>query len=229
MVVAFTSRVIERRNLTKDVVLFSLACPDTFTFKPGQFVSLKIKNNDVTRPRSYSILNPPSIRGRLELCIKIVEGGFASEIFSGVQVGYEFEVRGPFGHFVFDEESSLQEQVFIGTGTGVAPFYSMLFEYVPKMAQTKFTLLFGVRSKEGLFLHEDFERLALEHSNFTYVPTLSREEWQGKMGRVQAHIGEEVFGRVFYICGLKEMVGETKQLLEAKGVLAANIHVERYN
>ena len=225
----FDAKVIAKKYLTKDVIEVSFSIPETFTFQAGQFVMLKMFQGEASKFKSYSILNPPSQKGKLDLCIKILEGGFASEAFKILKVGDTLLMRGIFGQFTFRKESPSSEVWFIGTGTGVTPFYSMIKEYVPTMAHKKFRLIFGVRKKEDLFYNEEFQELQKRFPNFSYWPTLSQEEWEGYSGRVQKHLGEDLSDKDFYICGLKEMVLETQQYLLDKGVAAEHIHFERYN
>ena len=126
----FKGTVIVKKALTDSVLFLQFNVPDTFTFKAGQFVSLKMTSDGVTKMKSYSICNAPSQQGTLCLCVKIVDGGFDSEIFKKTNVGDTFEIRGPFGHFVFHEDDSSDDHWFLGAGTGVVPLYSMLKEYV---------------------------------------------------------------------------------------------------
>ncbi len=225
----FKGTVIVKKALTDSVFFFQFKIPDTFTFKAGQFASLKMTSDGVTKMKSYSICNPPSQCGVIDLCVKIIDGGFASEIFKKTNVGDEFEMRGPFGHFVFDESDFSDEHWFLGAGTGVVPLYSMLGEYVSRFPQKKFGLLFGVRSKKDLFFDEELRLLAKENNNFTYVPVLSREKWDGKSGHVQDHLPTDLKNKTFYICGLKELVLETKELLVQRGVPFEKIKSERYD
>ena len=221
-----TAILKEKKHLTKDVMLLSFDAPSSFSFQAGQYTIIKIVNGPEFRMKSYSILNPPSKRGKLDLCVKIIPGGFASEIFKSMNLGATLTFRGPLGHLTFDEHSN--EHWFISNGTGVVPFYSMLMEYVPHPPQKKCTLIFGVRSKADLFLHQELQELAAQNSNFTYIPTLSKDSWEGSMGRVQVHLPENMQDKTFYICGLKEMVLETQELLLSKGVAKERIRVERY-
>ncbi len=221
--------VISKKALTESVIFFQLKIPETFTFKAGQFVSLKMTSDGVTRMKLYSICNSPSERGVVDLCVKIVEGGFASNIFKETKVGDVFELRGPFGHFVFNEDDSCEEYWFLGAGTGVVPLYSMIQEYVSTFSQKKFVLLFGVRTTKDLFFDDQFKRLAEENANFMYIPVLSREKWSGKGGHVQDHLPLNVKNKTFYICGLKELVLETKELLVQRGAPFEKIKSERYD
>ena len=104
---------------------------------------------------------------------------------------------------------------------------------------SKFKLFFGVRTKKDLFLNEDFKKIALKNANFDYHPTLSREKWDGdsededikygRIGHVQDNLGDNLQNKTFYICGLKELVIEAKELLLSKGVAAEDIVAERYS
>jgi ferredoxin-NADP reductase len=224
---SFDGKIVNKKQLTKDVIILSFDVPDEFSFKAGQFVTLFIEKDGVRKPRSYSILNPPSKKG-LDLCIKIVEDGFASKIFNNCKVGDEFAIKGPLGHFVYDEEDTNSEVFFLCAGTGVTPFYSMVKEYLPKSLK-KFTLLFGVRRQENLFLRSEFESLASKNNNFSFQPVLSREDWDGLQGHVQDHLPDDCKNKTFYICGLKELVLETKELLVKLGVDPTKIKSERYS
>ncbi len=226
--ITFNSKVVEKKQLTHDVIEISFSVPPEFSFKAGQFVMIKCVKEGESKNRSYSIKSPPSQKDRIDIAIKIVEHGFASEIFTTIKIGDEFELKGPFGQFLFDGNSNNNEFWFIGTGTGVGPLYSMIFDYIGTYPQKKFTLVFGVKTQKELFYHEDFLTLQKKYNNFDYIPTLSREQWEGKTGHVQDHLGEDLQNKTFYICGVKEMVLETRDLLLQKGVLKENIKFERY-
>jgi len=225
----FTSKITNKVFLNDDVFMMTLSCPEEFTFKAGQFVTIRVNNGEESKLRSYSILNPPSEKGKIDLCIKIIEGGFASENFKDIKEGDEYELKGPFGHFMFDENSENKEHWLISNGTGVVPMYSIAKEFLPKNQEIKFTMLFGSKVKKDLIFHQEFIELAKEYPNFTYVPTLTREDLDGAQGRVQAHLPEDLKNKTFYICGLKELVVETKELLTEKGVDANHIKSERYS
>ncbi len=225
----FHATVLENKKLTDDVILLSLSVPKEFSFKAGQFVTIRVEKGEEFRLKSYSILSPPSQKGKMDLCIKIVEGGFASEILRKIRKGDSFQVKGPFGHFVFEEDDKNKEIWLIGGGTGVAPLYCMLKEHLADFKNKKFVLIFSVREKKDLFLHEEFQEMARKHTHFTYMPTLTREKWNGATGRVQEHLPADGENKTFYICGLKELVLETKEVLVKKGVALKNVKSERYS
>ena len=221
-----TAILKEKQMLTNDVMFLSFQVPDSFSFEAGQYASMRIMKGADFRMKSYSILNPPSEKGKIDLCVKIIPGGFASEAFREMKIGERLSFRGPLGHLTFDEQST--EHWFICNGTGMTPFYSMVMEYVPKHPHQQCVMLFGVRSQKDLFLHEELHELEQKNPHFKYIPTLSRDAWEGSMGRVQTQLPLDLSGKTFYICGLKEMVLETKELLMQKGVPKDRIRVERY-
>lgn len=225
MVHKINTKVISNKKITPSVVILSFSVPEEFDFKAGQFVTVMVEKDGERKPRSYSILNPPSQKGKLDLCIKIVEDGFASSVFENATEGDEFEIKGPFGHFVYSEDEN-EEVWMLSAGTGVVPFYSMLKEHLSS-SKKKFTLLFGVKRKEDLCFDEEFRGMVSER--FDYKPVLSREDWDGLQGHVQDHLPDNLENKTFYICGLKELVLETKELLTSKGVNPENIKSERYS
>lgn len=243
----FTAVLQEKKFLTEDVLLLSFSSPPEFTFQAGQFMTIVLerkeekegRENGEKKVRSYSILNPPSERGKVDFCVKIIPGGFASEIFLKAVIGDTFVMKGPLGHFVFDI-SGEKEQWFIGAGTGLAPFYSMILEYLPKRPDLQFRLLIGFRYLKNVLFQEKFQELEKKFPNFKYFLTLSKEEStaekgreirEGKVlrGRVQQHLPVSIQGKTFYICGLKDLVLETRAELIKKGVLPEKIKFERYN
>lgn len=227
----FTAVLKESKYLSNDVMYLSFDAPLSFTFTTGQFVIIKITNKGETKNRTYSMLNPPSERGKVKFCAKIIDGGFASDVFKKARSGDEFEMQGPFGSFVFDGKKANKEGMeywFICTGAGLTPFYSMLMEHVKNNPTVSFTLLFGCRTVGDILFFDELKKLANECRNFTYLVTLSQEKWKGLQGRVQEHLPKDFNGKKFYLCGFKDMVLDTQQALKNKGISPENIKVERY-
>src|SRR3989338_6983721 len=101
MMMDFEAPLIAKKQLTSDVYLFSFSVPPSFLFIPGQFIMLLLPHEGHTTPRCYSLFNAPSDKGFVHLAVKLVDGGFASDIFNKASVGDRFKMRGPLGHFVF--------------------------------------------------------------------------------------------------------------------------------
>ncbi len=213
---------------------FEVAGTDEFSFTPGQFISVLEQNNGKEITRAYSIASP---RGgnRFALCLNRVCDGLVSEYLFGLQRGDEIQIGEPLGYFTLRHPG--HRVVFVATGTGIAPFRSMLLEHLPK-TQPHVTLLFGVRSEEGLLYREELEQLAKGYPTFRFLPTVTRpsEQWQGRTGRVQNHLDEALAMHEYedvstvdvYICGMPDMVDEVRQLLKQRGFDRKQIIYEKY-
>lgn len=208
---------------------------EQFDFKPGQFVTLDfpIHEKPARRWRSYSIASAPDNTNEIELVIVLLEGGTGTNwLFNHVKEGDEIPVRGPQGVFTLPEEIDT-DIFFICTGTGIAPFRSMLHHMhatgLPK--HKNIYLLSGTRTQKDLLYHQDMVELSHAMDNVHYIPTLSREQWEGRTGYVHP-IYEELLAEKqpahFYLCGWKEMINETKQRLQALGYERKVIHQELY-
>lgn len=207
-----------------------------FGFVPGQWLSVKAVASDGEEfTRAYSIASIPSENGHVAFCLNRVKDGFMSNHLCNLSEGATITFQGPFGDFIL--RPPLRDTVFIATSTGVAPFRSMLHWLVAESDRHqnhRFWLLFGARHEQDIYYREEFEKLAANHDNFHFLPTLSRahEAWKGLDGYVQQHLGEIVGMRDdmhAYICGLDKMVKANRELLKSLGWDRKAIRYEKYD
>ncbi len=227
------ARLVSAHDLAPDVRHFEFEIADRseFPFTPGQFVSIKeqVAGKEVTR--AYSIASPPN-GNRFALCLNRVPEGLVSPRLFAMSLGEKVEVNEPLGYFTLRNPE--KPAVFVATGTGVAPFRSILLTALPQSAPI--TLLFGARHPHGVLYKDELEALAQQHAHFRFVPTVTRPDnaWKGKAGRVQAHLDEALGQHAadqpdVYICGLKEMVDDVRALLKQKGFERKQIIYEKYD
>ena len=158
-----------------------------------------------------------------------------SNFLCDMKEGDEIRCQGPFGDFIL--HTPMRDTLFIATGTGIAPFRSMLHWLLADESRhqgKKLWLLFGNRFEKDIYYHDEFQRLAAQHPNFRYLPTLSRgsAEWRGLRGYVQEHVLEIAQGRSdmhAYICGLDKMVKANRELLKSMGWDRKSIRYEKYD
>ncbi|HVZ36915.1 MAG TPA: FAD-binding oxidoreductase [Polyangiaceae bacterium] len=226
------ARLLEWKEIAPEVrhFVFEVVGMEKFDFVPGQFVSLTDNVNGKPIKRAYSIASAPFGNNRFELCLNLVhEGAFTPHLF-GVKPGEILEMRGPLGLFMQPEPH--REALLIATGTGVAPYRSILDQFL-KPGSPRYTLLFGARYENLILYREHFEELALRHSHFAFVPTLTRPEatWKGCRGRVQEHIKGIIGERRdldVMLCGAREMVETTRDMLKEMGFDRKQIRHEKY-
>jgi ferredoxin-NADP reductase len=226
--------VLDVTDITPTVYIIRFSHPDGFDFLPGQFISIFVEKEGKKISRPYSIASPPHEKDALELCIKVVEGGFMSNYLHHVDPGTEVEVMGPLGRFVLLEPIE-RDTVFVATGTGVAPFVSMVKHIFHGATDRDIHVTLGVRYVRELIYTDLFESLERDHPNFRFYPTISRpetEEWNGRVGYVQQVLENEIpelQGKMIYICGLHRMVEGTKQLCEEMGVPQEQVRFEKWD
>lgn len=234
------SKVIDIQKETPTTWRFWIEVLDIeqIDFKPGQFITmdLPIHEKRTKRWRSYSIANHPDGTNILELCIVYLEGGLASEyLFNEVKVGTEIKFKGPAGVFTLREELD-KDLVLICTGTGFAPFRSMLWDiYHQNKSHQNIHLIFGTRHKENILYRSEMEELQQKLPNFSYDIALSREEnvngyYKGYVHQIYLEkYGNKRSDVEFYICGWRNMVDEAAEnLKEILGYNRSQVRVELY-
>jgi ferredoxin-NADP reductase len=232
----FPIRLKDSAPLSEFTRHFEFEVPGTehFGFVPGQWLSLRAQNSGDTITRAYSLASAPA-GNRFALCLNRVQEGFMSNYLSDLAEGAEVTAGGPFGNFILP--AAIRDTILIATGTGIAPFRSMLqwlFADATRHAGRKFWLVFGNRTEKDIYYHAEFEQLAAAHSNFIYMPTLSRadEHWKGRRGYVQEHVralAEGHMDRDAYICGLDKMVSANRVLLQSFGWDKKTIRHEKFD
>ncbi len=230
----------------------------TFDFVAGQFISMVADDpSGKSQTRAYSTASAPR-RNEFDLCVNRVEGGFFSNLLCDLEEGQTVKFHGPHGFFLLRQP--LTDSIWIATGTGVAPMRAFAQALFPEngpnagedlSAGREMWLVYGTRYATEIYYREYFERLAIEHSNFHYVATLSRpdDDWRGSRGYVQEYVDQitmahaamsytaaeptvaEVSGFNIhaYICGLNEMVSANRETLKKLGWQRKQIVFERYD
>lgn len=220
-------------------------------FVPGQYVAIGVLDPDHgegegARPkilkRAYSVASSPDEKGYLEFYIALVTDGILTPNLNKLVEGDRLFVSPKIvGTFTLDEISTEKHVVLVATGTGVAPFVSMLRTARYRERGNSFTVLHGVRYESALAYREEFERLAREHQHIKYFCTVSRagDGWTGDRGYVGKFFRE---GRIHFrpedshvfLCGNPAMIDELEAFLLEHGFTvhskkaAGNIHHEKY-
>lgn len=220
-----------------------LPATNNFVFEPGQFVTLDLPIHEQKnkRWRSYSIASHPNGTNIFELVIVFLEGGAGTNyLFNNITIGSELTLRGALGKFTLPEV--LDKDIYlICTGTGIAPFRSMVKHIQANNIPYKnINLIFGSRTIGDCLYSREMLQLSKAMPNFNYLPCLSREEnipnWATK-GYVHAayenqinktKIGDDLPPVLFYLCGWKNMVDEAKQRIVDLGFDRKTIHLELY-
>ena len=222
----FTAKVIAVRQFTHDVrqIDLQLVEPPEIRFKAGQFISFDVPDprtgRTVTRP--YSIVSPPSSTQRISLLLNLVPHGPGSTYLFGLREGDDTSFAGPAGNFYLREDTT-RDLLFVATGTGIAPFRSMLFANAERSAPSRTTLFWGLRSQRDLYYQDELTGLSRDPLGNSHIITLSRPEpgWDGPSGRVTMLVERELHDvkrLAVYLCGNSGMITEVTRIIQAKGL-----------
>lgn len=209
-------KVTELRSLTENTFVLSLP-KSRFKFEAGQHISLSIMGD--YQSREYSIYSAEEGEN-LEILVKEVEGGYFSPKLKHLKIGDLVEVHGPFGKFGLDEKKrNTHQHVFIASGTGIAPFHSM----VKTNPGLNYKLIHGVR-----YLNEAYE--IGEYERDRVVVCTSRDEKGDFYGRLTDYLKKTDFARntCFYLCGNSDMIFDAMEILKSKGFDRDSVTVEVY-
>lgn len=216
--------VVEIAPRARGVIEWVLRTPEPLRFRPGQFISLRVGEDEggAAILRSYSIASSPG-QAELSIILKLVEGGVASAWFRKLAVGDQVRFTGPMGFFVLDFQHP-GDVVFGATGVGITPVLPMIDELLARPAESgRIRLYWGNRSPEDLFWKEELDARVRKHPRLdvrTFI-TGASPEWDGRRGRITPAVLEdltELQKPVFYLVGNGAMIRELKGELVARGV-----------
>lgn len=235
--------ITAREDLTPSLAFFHVrpdgAPPD---FVPGQYLTLGLATATTLVQRAYSMASSARrIADGYELYVRLVPGGVLTPHLFACRPGQRVSLRGPKGRFVLRPDDD-RVHLLVASGCGIAPFVSMLRTLHDDGSPRRVVLLHGVSYASDLAYRGLLEGLARDvRWRLTYVPTVSRPDgpanagWRGRTGRVEGAVGE-VCDRlgltpsdtVAYLCGNPEMITTVDGILRGRGLLAGQIHHERY-
>jgi ferredoxin-NADP reductase len=230
----YDARVSKIISLTPTVKHFVFDYPpeaDT-RFIAGQFMMVHLEKEGKPHKKPYSIASSPSLGHQIELCIKLVEGGFVSTWFFNLKEGDVVHTSIPYGVFTIREPWQ-NNLVFVGTGTGIAPLRGMIDNLYEKGCTKNIWLVFGNRYESDILYENQWRDLETKHKNFHFIPTVSRpKDWKGETAYVQDIIKKQFAGQTegldFYGCGLVPMCQQLKSALLEMNIPRERIHFEQF-
>jgi ferredoxin--NADP+ reductase len=236
-----TETVTHVHHWTDRLFSFRTTRNSAFRFENGQFVMIGLPVNGKPLLRAYSVVSP-NYEEQLEfLSIKVPDGPLTSRL-QHIQVGDEIIVgRKATGTLLANNLLPGRNLYLIGTGTGLAPFMSLIRDPEVYDRFEKVVLVHGVRQVAELAYAEQIERELPNHellgeqiaSQLIYYPTVTREPFRHR-GRITeisengtffADIGLPAWDpgqdRVM-LCGSPQLLADMVRILEARGFVEGN-------
>jgi benzoate/toluate 1,2-dioxygenase reductase subunit len=224
----FKGRVVDVARLCATVyrLVIDLDRAEDLVFQPGQY--LRVRPPGSATARAFSIASTPAEAPRVELLIRLVEGGAMGAWLEADAVpGASLTLHGPLGAFGLDVRA--RRHVFVAGGTGLAPVLSM----ARALPQGHSGLLcFGCTRREDLF-HVDV-LAALSAANpavETRVALIEPGDSGLPEGVAMSLLAEADLtdpDAVFYLCGPPLMVEAARASLSVAGVAPDRIRAERF-
>ena len=217
---------------------------ETFRWRPGQHLSVRVAVKGVDVRRSYSISASPFSGDPLRITVSRVEGGLVSNhVNDHVRPGDVIDVMPPFGSFCLDP-GAIQRRTcyFFAAGSGITPVFSMLHSVLLAEPHSVVHLIYGNRSADMVIFKQRLAALGKEHpERLTVDHLLSRPSlWSSldgsRRGRIDRGAVESAIEQhppyaqdtQYYLCGPGGMNRAVKAALMDLDVPAGRIHSESF-
>ncbi|WP_431284100.1 ferredoxin--NADP reductase [Humitalea sp. 24SJ18S-53] len=230
------------RHWTDRLFTFRCTRDPGFRFLAGQFAMIGLKVDGRPLLRAYSMVSAPWDEGLEFLSIKVPNGPLTSRL-QHIQVGDTVLIgRKATGTLLLDNLLPGQNLWLLGTGTGLAPFMSVIREPATWDRFPKVVLSHTVRQVAELAYRQEIEALPADEllgelvaGNLLYLPSVTREEFPLRerittlldSGRGASLVGLPPVSPErdrFMLCGSPEMLVDTKAWLEANGFAEGSAH-----
>jgi len=242
--------VLSVHRWTDTLFSFTLTRPAHFKFTAGQFARIGLKVGEELVVRAYSIVSSPYDETLEFFSIVVPDGAFTSNL-QHLKVGDELYLEKiPYGFLTLARyQLPLPKDLWLlATGTGLAPFLSMLQDFETWSKYQHIHLVYSVRTRAELAYVDRIQEIAQTfgegHSGFKFVPVITRDATADLHERLPRLIEngalEQAVGMSFdpntshiMLCGNPEMVEDTKEALKRRGLSMnrrgeGNIAVENY-
>jgi len=210
--------VIEVEHYTDTLFRFRVEKPDDFKFTAGDFTMISI--GDAPK-RAYSITSAPDDNFLEFYSIKVPDGPLTSKL-QNIDIGDTIYVSNqPTGSLILDNLSDGTDIWMLATGTGIAPFISLLRDPATKVKYKNIHLVWSVRDESELAAYDAF----LELSDIDYIPVVTRDEnWSGYNQRITTMIADGTIMNnstpetdKVMLCGNMDFNVEIRDMLKTSG------------
>jgi ferredoxin--NADP+ reductase len=216
---------------------------DATPFLSGQYMTIGVFADGKLVQRPYSVASDPAAAGDIgyEMYVRLVNGGMFTPLLWRLPIGHRMRMIGPKGKFTLEPDDE-RIHLFISSGTGNAPFVSMMRSLLREGKPRRTVFLNGVSYEADLgyrSLLEGWQRSG--EYPVTYVPTVSRPAdpsnagWTGRTGRAESNVAgvlDELAltpdNTIAYICGNPDMIVAAEATLLSRGFPEAQVKKELY-
>ena len=221
-------KIIDESSETKT---FRVEIPEgtEINFFSGKFFMVRFDGPKFQR--AYSIASSTEQKNHLDITMNLV-GEFTKKLWQA-KVDDFLIFKGPYGKFYFNETMN-NNLVLIGGGLGISPLMSIIRYCNDKKLQNKLNLIYSVRTPEDIVYDEEIKKIKEQNQTFNYIVTItrpdSRDNWQGRTGRININLLKENINNVenslYFLCGPLEFVKSAIAMLESLGAKKEQIKTD---
>lgn len=239
-----TLRIKDIRPETRDCVSIAFDIPDelksVYDFHPGQNITIKWTVDGEEIRRSYSICSSPADNELRVAVKKVLQGRFSGYANTRLKKGDLLEVLPPTGSFYIHlSADNKKKYLAFAAGSGITPVLSILKTTLSTEPGSRFTLVYGNRTRSSIIFKEELEALKNRYMERLIIHhVLSREKTDASVnyGRIGPEKCEELAAKLIrfteidevFLCGPEEMIFSVKEWLLTKGFTSKRVHFELF-
>ena len=230
----YTLKLLSRRDVALNTILFEFEKPEGFKFKPGQYGGFTLINPPETdaqgNNRRFSLLSTPD-DGVVSIVTRIQSSAFKKNLCA-MPIESTLKLAGPAGNFVLHDDVS-KPAVLIAGGIGISPFFSMIRHACKHQPERELILLYGNQSRHTAAFLDELTALSEQNKNFKFIPVMAEDpDWDGEKGfithtLIKKHAPDRL-KPIYYVCGAPVMVGALQETLMEMEIPAEQILVEDF-
>ncbi len=239
-----TVKNIQRETQEAVSVTFEVpqSLKQTFSYKQGQYLTIKKKLNDEEVRRSYSFCSSPLTDEDLIIAVKEVPNGKLSPFMNHeLKVGEQLEVMKPAGNFYTElKEDQAKHYVGFAGGSGITPFMSIIKSALTKEKNSLFTLFYGNRDRSSIIFKDklnQWEKVFKDRFKVVYI--LSEENTsdplfhglmtKDKYNQLIQHFTKVQKADEYFICGPYPMIENGIEVLKELNIPDEHVHYELFS
>jgi NAD(P)H-flavin reductase len=234
----YNGRISRWEEATPGLAIVGVQANEAFPFAPGQYATLGLMGDTKLIQRPMSVSSSADDLSEYEFFIRLVEGGQFTPLLWQRGVGDPINIKGPKGKFLLQDDG--RTCLFVASGTGLAPFISMIETLRHRSETRDVVLLHGVSYEHDLAWRAELE--GLETSGdfpLRYVATISRPQeasgWTGCTGRVETIVAGQLDEHALspetatiYLCGNPDMITAVDDIAMSRGFPPEQVRKELY-
>lgn len=241
----YSLKIASIRQETENAICISFAIPEalasTFTYNPGQFLTLKQTINGESVRRCYSICSGVD-EAQLSVAIKRVSDGvFSNYANDNFIVGSTIEVMPPQGDFTVKlAPTQSKNYMLLAAGSGITPILSLIKSILSTEKDSLVTLVYSNQKTITMMFKEELSFIKNKYlSRFNWVNLMSQEDQGADIlnGRLDNKKGYQLQKQKLinisntdeaFICGPEAMISEVSRGFRHEGLAEHQVHYELF-